>query len=206
MSCTDSPLACALQRNTYELQRIADALQPNWDWTSFWTTFIATLAGVVITGALAYLLLRREIREQYATRIDDALARLLYACSDEYRDLEALNTPRQEGEGASETQERGEPAATELSLNPHGVLTALLATRLIARGTDLEVIKALQLILHDYYRSGVQERMLLLQELEVSVTQWRSGEMTKREVIKRSEDVRDSMEELLRPAPTEQKK
>lgn len=170
MTCTQTQLIC-------ELRKIADAVQPGWDWNTFWVTLLATIAGVVISGLVAWFIYLGQKREQYNTRIDDALVRVLYSAQEEFRELEPLNIP-----------EKWDTPASELPLNPHGVLTTLTATRLIARGDDQEVVKALQNLVGEYWASQIPARMVLVNGLIGIIARWRSGDSSAAEVLKESEE------------------
>ena len=179
MPCTDSPIVC-------QLREIVAALQPGWDWSSFWVTFVATVAGVVVSGLLAYWLLRRQLRDQYNARLDDAFVKVLYAENETFRELETLNTAK---------GDEIDPA--DLGSNPHGLLTALFATRLLARNGDRDVVIALQAVLHDYHRMRVSSRMVIGQSLVGIIAEWRSGALTPQQAIREAKDAAAGMKQLL---------
>ncbi len=179
MLCTDSDAVC-------QLREIAAALQPGWDWSSFWATFVATVAGVVVSALLAYWLLRRELRDEYNARLDDAFVKVLYAENAIFRELEPLNTAAGD-----------EIPAADLGSNPHGLLTALFAARMLARNIDRDVIIELQATLADYHRMRVSSRMVTGQNLVGIIAEWRSGALTPQQAIRAAKDAAAGMKQLL---------
>jgi hypothetical protein len=177
--CFASPVVC-------QLRAIADALQPSWDWNSFWATFIATVAGVVASGVFTYWVLRQQLDSQYNARLDDAFVRVLYAENETYQELEKLDIS---------TRDEIDPRV--LGLNPHRILTALFATRLLARGKDRDVVIAMQSTLHDYYRMKASSRMLIGQGLAGVITEWRAGATSRQEAIEESRRIAAAMSQLL---------
>jgi hypothetical protein len=179
MPCSDSPVVC-------QLRAIVAALQPGWDWNSFWATFIATVAGVVISGLLAYWVLRRQLHDQYKARLDDAFVKVLYAENETFRELETLNTSKGD-----------EIDPTDLGSNPHGLLTALFATRLLARRKDRDVVVELQSMLHNYHRMRVSSRIVIGQSLVGTIAEWRSGALTPQQAITEARRAATAMNQFL---------
>lgn len=169
-----------------QLRAIADALQPGWDWNSFWATFIATVAGVVASGIFAYWVLKRQLDNQYNTRLDDAFVRVLYAENETYRELEKLST-----------SSKDEIPPEVLGLNPHRILTELFAARLLARGKDRNVVIAMQSTLHDYHRMRASSRMLVGQGLVGIIAEWRAGAMSRHDAIGEARRLAGAMTQLL---------
>ncbi|TAM71331.1 MAG: hypothetical protein EPN48_01815 [Microbacteriaceae bacterium] len=103
-----------------------------------------------------------------------------------FRELETLNTPKGD-----------EIDQTDLGSNPHGLLTALFATRLLARHKDRDLVIELQSMLHNYHRMRVSSRMVTGQSLVGTIAEWRSGALTPQQAITEARRAATAMNQLL---------
>jgi hypothetical protein len=73
-------MECDLVANGCQMDRIADSLEST-DWLGFFLTVLATVVGAAIAALFAWILWRRDRRDNYRRSVDGATAEVMLALS-----------------------------------------------------------------------------------------------------------------------------
>ncbi|PWC06576.1 hypothetical protein [Mycetocola zhujimingii] len=146
----------------------------------FWSTLIATIAGSVVgaaaAGGVAWVVFRRESRQNYEARLDEALAGIVLAIPARVRELDAYQDQLDELDRQSPTRN---PNDDPLPPGPYELSVRLEATRMVARNADARTLGEVASAFYSVVNLPPIEQRARLSQLPELIRKWRLGELGK---------------------------
>lgn len=151
------------------LERIARALEASNPWLDVFGTLIATLVGAGVALLGAWFIFRRESRERYDERLNEALASVLLAGAALITELEDWKRNPIQSVSAIRTVPRPGPSAESFT-------TVVAAASLAARGADLAIVQELRRASRYAHGQTADGSIGAVDDIIEVITRWRTGE------------------------------
>jgi hypothetical protein len=136
----------------------------------FWSAFLGTAAGSAIGIVGAVIVFRAEARQKYDARVDESVVRVLVEITRFSDELRAWARDIEESDLYHPNRDMDrDPERPE----PHAVRTALMASSLVARGADGEVLRNARRMIPK--ERNVSKQLQHLEVLAGKLTDWRSA-------------------------------